>query len=449
MLIYLKQEKDKIMRFLTIITVIMAVACCVTATAELQNVEVGGSIRIRANYFNLDSLGDHSFIEQRTRLGVKADFTDEVSTFIEFDNYNWWGEDFRSNYLTGADLRGGMNNVNLYQGYIDVQNLWGSPLSLRVGRQEFRLGAAFFIGTNESSAFFQGLSFDAIRLTYTHDLFVVNAVAAKTVERFSDFMKDDADLYGVYFSYLGIEDVTLDAYWLYARDRVGAIGTDVDLHVLGLRGAGTIGAFDFDAEVAYQFGNVDGMPSACPLGFGEADVNFDELGVNLEAGYTFDAAWQPRLFARFAYLGGGNPDDCAWSNDFDMPFIRLTSDIKYSQFLDNNPNSPLKASLSNVFFYSLGVEAMPTECLELSLAASYFDVDQEAYDGASSNLGWEVGLYADYHYSEDLVVRSGYAHFFGNRGLEGNMIVGSGLAPWLGDRDDDYDYMFLETELKF
>lgn len=437
------------MRSLVFLATLAVVLCCSVAMAELQNVEIGGSLRIRGNYFNMDSLGKYSFIEQRTRLNVKADFTQDVSAFVEFDYYNFWGEDFRSIYLTGADFRAGTNDVQLYQGYIDVQNLWGTPLSLRVGRQEFRLGAAFFIGTNETSAFFSGLSFDALRLTYAHDLFVINAVTAKTVERYGDFMNDDADLYGIYFSYIGIEDIALDAYWLYARDRVGAIGNKVDLHTLGLRGAGVIGGFDFESEVAYQFGNVYGMPSACPLGFGTADVEFNEFGINLEAGYTFDTSWQPRLFARFAYLGGGNPDNSVWSNDFDMPFIRLTSDIKYSEFLDNDPTSNLKATLSNVFFYSLGVQALPTESLELKLAASYFNVDKRAYRHASKKLGWEVGLYADYNYSEDLVFRAGYAHFFGKRGLEGNAIIGSGLATWNGSEKDDYDYLFVETEIKF
>jgi opacity protein-like surface antigen len=108
----------------TLLAVALIVTMSGVAFAELQNVEIGGSIRIRGNYFNLDSLGDSSFIEQRTRLNVKADFTQEVSLFVELDNYNWWGEDFRSNYLTGADFRGG-DNVDLYQAYIEARNLWG------------------------------------------------------------------------------------------------------------------------------------------------------------------------------------------------------------------------------------------------------------------------------------------------------------------------------------
>lgn len=451
------------MRINAMAILVLAALCCGFATAELQQVEVGGSLRIRGNYFNMDSLGKYSFIEQRTRLNVKADFTDDVSAFIEFDYYNMWGEDFRSNYLTGADFRSSQfndNDVALYQAYIRADNLWGTPLSLRVGRQEFRLGNAFFIGTQESSAFFYGMSYDAILLTYAHEQFVLNAVTAKTFERYGDFMKDDADLYGVYFSYIGIEDVSLDAYWLYARDRVGALGNDDDihLHTVGLRGAGVVNNFDFDVEGAYQFGSVHGIPNPWFRVFNrEADVDFDEFGVNAELGYTFDVSWQPRVFGRFAYLGGGSPDRSWWSNDFDMPFIRLCSDLKYSEFFDNDPRSPFKASLSNVFFYSLGLQAAPTEALQLKLVGAYFEVDKRAADmgrwfwrnRAGKSLGWELGVYADYHYSEDLTVRAGYAHFFGKRGLERNNFLASGLQPWGGDRRDDYDYLFIETEIRF
>ena len=125
----------------------------IPASAELQNVQVGGSIQIRANYYNnlvpdSDAVGPGAlgaqqiiwpafflprraigsgpgngpgilsafswdkddtknlqFVEQRTRLNVKADFTNNVSAFIELDSYDIWGEDFRSNYITGIDNR--------------------------------------------------------------------------------------------------------------------------------------------------------------------------------------------------------------------------------------------------------------------------------------------------------------------------------------------------------
>lgn len=422
------------------------------ASAELQNVEVGGSIRIRGNYYNMDSLGKASWIEQRTRLNVKADFTSEVSAFIEFDYYSDWGEDFRSNYLTGSDFRGGDEGVRLYQAYIDAKNLWGTPLTLRVGRQELSFGTEWLVGVNDAAALFYGLSFDALRLTYAHDLFSLDAVAAKLAETYGDFMEDDTDFYALYFSYTGIEDLTLDAYWMYVRDDgVQLEGDKVNLHTLGLRGAGTMGAFDFDIEAAYQLGSVKGRPSACPYGFGEADIDYDAFAANVEIGYTLDMSMAPRLFARFAYFDGGEPTHLYWyTNDRKLPFNRLFSNWEYTEFFANTDES-------NLIYYALGIQAQPTETLEVQLVCAYFQVDERTPRTgllsprirSSKGLGWEVGLYADYHYSEDLVIRAGYAHFFDQSGLEQNYFVSNGLAVLGGSRKDDYDYLFIETELAF
>lgn len=433
------------MRFKAFVALTLVAAMSFMAYAELQNVEVGGSIRIRGNWVDYDdgiavvgpfggviAADELSFVEQRTRLNVKADFTDEVSAFIELDSYDNWGEDFRSqNYVLGLDGRQVSNNdVEMYQAYIEAKEMWGSALRLRVGRQELSFGSEWLMGTNDTSWFFPGLSYDAIRLTYATDMFSVDAFAAKLAENMGDFGDDDVDLYGVYGSYLGFEDIVIDAYWLFVRDDTAL---EADLHTLGLRGAGTVGAFDFEAEAAYQFGDVDA--------FNDVDIN--AWALNLEAGYTFDMSYQPRVYAGFAYFEGGDGDDLA--------FNRLFSNWEYSEFVENT-------ELSNAFVYRLGASIMPTECVKLALAATYIDADEVDEGGwwfwsweDDSEVGLELGLYADYQYSEDLVFRAGYAHFFGDDGLEdGADIALNGLGEMFADDDDDdFNYLFIETELSF
>jgi hypothetical protein len=405
-----------------------------TAYAELQNVEVGGSIRIRGTYYNMDdawNYDDESFVEQRTRLNVKADFTDNVSAFIELESWDVWGEDFRSvDYVTGVDTRqDSRDDVEIYQGYIEMNEIADYPLSIRVGRQELALGNQWLVGLNDSASYFRGLSFDGVLISYATDMVAVHGMWMKLAETFGDFSEDDVDLYGVYGSYLGLEDVTIDAYWIYIEDDIPLIGGGtVDHHTVGLRGAGAVGAFDFEAEVAYQFGDVD-----------MDDVDLGAWGGNVELGYTFDVAWMPRPYLGFAYLEGMDDDDLA--------FNRLFSNVEYTEFLTNT-------DMSNALIYRAGIGVMPTECLALQLTGAYFEADEEADLGwcrdADDDIGWEVGLYADYQYSEDLVIRAGWAHFFAEDGLEdGNLITQNGLAPWVGDEDDDYDYLFIETELRF
>lgn len=390
------------------------------AYAELQNVEVGGKIRIRANWLDYDDAGETSFIEQRTRLNVKADFTDEVTAFIELDSYDIWGEDFRSqNYITGVDARqASVDDVEVYQAYVEAREMWGTPLRARVGRQELTLGSGWLVGTNDKRWGFTGLSWDALRLSYVTDMVSVDAIAAKLAESMGDFAEDDVDLYAIYGSYTGLEDIVIDAYWMYVRD--DATDLESDLHTLGLRGAGKVGAFDFEAEVAYQLG--DASETGWWIFGTERDYN--AWGVNLEAGYTFDISWQPRVYAGFAYLEG--PDyDCNWfaKDELDFAFNRLFSNWEYSDFLD-------QTQITNVFVYRLGLGVQPTEAVKLALEGQYYVADEADDD---DELGWEVQLTGAYNYSEDLVIRAGYSHFFGQELLE----------------DQDFNYLFAETEISF
>ncbi len=417
------------------------------AYADLQNVEIDGKLRIRGNYFNMDdavTLGDTSFVEQRTRLGVKADFTDGVSVYMELDSYDNWGEDFRSQaYLTGVDARAASgDDVEFYQAYVNVAEMWGTPLNLRVGRMELSAGSEWLVGVNDTSALFTGLSWDGIMLTYQTDMLRVSAAALKGCETFGDFGEDDCDFYVLYGSYTGLEEIEIDAYWMFVRGDISPLGTETDLHTVGLRGAGIVGAFDFELEVAKQFGEIeDGRARLC----GSDDLDYEGWGINAELGYTFEMNWSPRVYLGFAWLEG--PDD-----DDELGFNRLASNWEYSEILANT-------DMSNVFVYRLGVGVMPSENIELALAAAYFQQDETDEwnflwwsDDEDDAVGWELGLYGDYQYSEDLVFRAGWAHFFALDGIEdfgGADILLNGFGDFLGDDDDDYDYLFLETEISF
>jgi len=518
----------------TSIMFLLAAAMIVTAApafAELQNVQVGGEIQIRYNYidsayaspngfavawpagwlrgrpigtrgtgiltrFAWDADGNSlKFTEQRTRLNVKADFTNEVSAFIEMDSYDIWGEDFRSNYISGADFRqfDANDDVALYQAYVEANNMWGMPLRARVGRQEIKLGNQWLVGVNDTSWSFTGLSFDALRLTYATDMFSVDAIAAKLAENGLWEEDGDVDFYALYGSYLGLEDITIDAYYMLVRDARSLNDTNftwwpelvenwlnvddydvTNLNTIGLRGAGTIGAFDFDAEVAYQWGNADAIGwNFAPFLYGDDGADFSTWGANVEVGYTFDIQWQPRVYLGYAYLGGEDNRDISWLqwiSPFDKPeasvsFNRLFSNVEYSEFLENT-------DLSNAHVFRGGVKAMPTESVELLLSVSYF-LAQEEFDSpvywdfggfriplcpvrsyaATENdneLGWEVGLYATYHYTEDLSFKAGYAHLFVGDGLtDGAFSVNNGLGFTGGAGDDDPNYFFVETKLAF
>jgi len=419
---------------IALLVVAATIALAVPAFAELQNVVVGGELRVRGNWFDMGDangpIGNMAATEQRTKLNVRADFTDNVSAFIELDAYNVWGDGFRSNYLTGVDARpaGGINSVAVYQSYIETKEMWGTPLKARIGRQEIKLGSGLLVGTNDNAPFFTGLSFDALRLTYATDQFSVDAIVSKLADTSPAQEDGDTDLYAVYGSYLGIENVTLDAYWLFVRDASAA--ASLDTHTFGLRGAGTVGAFDFELEAAYQL--ID-FPS------GSGIDSSDAFAVNGVVGYLFDCSWTPRVFLSGAFFSGGGD-----SRD-DQPFNRLFSDGRYSKFLDR-----LGADRSLTDFWTVqgGVSANPVESVKLELSAAYYASVDDYNLGVDKEIGVEVGLSALYKYTSDLAFKAGYAHFFpvGDDDIWVRQVgMGFGGLTLL----DDMNYYYMETQIKF
>ncbi|MBI1319116.1 MAG: hypothetical protein GC168_09230 [Candidatus Hydrogenedens sp.] len=587
-----------------------------SAHAELQNVEVGGSIRIRANYYSFDNAyqgrvagydgirfspfmtnderDDAGNIEQRTTLSVKADFTDQVSLYTEVDAHNSWGDNFRSDYFNGLDFDNG-TGVNLYQAYIQADEMWGTPLRLRVGRQELSFGSEWLVGVNNASSGFAGLSFDALRLDYITDEFNVAAFLSmiannagtnsydldrsydwgknlpffgRALTDFNDrnvaegFLSNDTVFAGVYGSYTGLEDIVIDAYYFGLWDQnngnvingfnalpaqfgypglanplgaiFGAPGTLFEvvnpgflrnspvggltpynfadattIHTIGLRGAGTWNALDFEAEVAYQFGEIDlvnrrtvlstwtgilrpgvwfSNAFAGPSFFNndlDSTIDYQSFAANAALGYTFDSAWTPRVGLAAAYFGGADSSNHDTRGLFgsgllnrlynfdsvdEMSFNRLFSNYEYSEFLENT-------DLSNALVLSANLGVAPTESVALSAYVTYFMSNEEpnygwwwnTWNDTDAELGWEVGLSAEYSYSEDLVFRAGWAMFLAGEGINyksdrkwpflwrnplldrpGNLSANNGTtALGFGDDGDTYHYVYAETELSF
>ncbi len=437
----------------SVLSVLMLALACAAlpAAGELQNVELGGSLSITGWYYNYDSIPTTAYIDQFTRLSVRGDFTDNVTAFVEAASYDAWGEDFRSGFLGGGDFRAdSTDDVEIYQAYVEARELWGAPLTLRAGRQELAFGSEWLVGDNSDSSPVFGLSFDALRLTLAQDTFSLDLVAAKLAEGMSGFGGDDTDFYMVYFSHTGVEDHVFDAYWMFVRDDAATAAFETDLHTLGLRAAGAFGALDYEVEAAWQTGGVEGLFSACPAGFGTADTDYGAPAAAATVGYTLECPWTPRIFASFAYLGGGDPDRSPFSNDRTLPFNRLFSDVEYTEFL-------AFTDMTNILFYGVGVEAAPTETVALSLLVSHLEADEAMLgpggwltrDEIPTNLGWEAALSAEYQYSDDLGFYFTYAHFFGADGLGGSYVIYNGLFPWQGDGDDDYDVVYLGSTISF
>jgi Alginate export len=505
--------------------------CLAGATyAELQNVEVGGEIRIRGrwwrssfdgvrrtripNFFLTDrSIGpfgvssvydfddnnnDRKIVEQVTKLSVKADFTNDVAAYIELFSWDIWGEDFRSNYITGADARANsVDDVEVNQAYIEANNMWGLPLRARIGRQELAFGKSWLIGSRVSPTL--PISYDGIRLTYELDVLTVDAFWAKLAESGIVEEDGDVDMYGVYATYKGIEALQISGYWFLVRDGRSINDTNfvapiewledlfglddydvTNLHTVGLRVFGDYGSLDYDLELAYQFGEADAVGAGfAPAGwlYGDDGADFDAWAGDLEVGYSLDIPWQPRVFVGGAYFEGEDNRDITfmdWLSNWDraeasVSFNRLFSGMWYSSSMDVLGGA---AAMTNFSQIRAGVTAHPTETLTTGLSLAYYWVNEPFDSPVSVSLGhfdiplapalsfWtqessdDIGLFTHiwvkYDYSEDLWIKVGWEHLFAEDGVDdGSFILLNGLDFGGGTDDDDVEYIYFDTQLKF
>ncbi len=441
---------------LVILVAAMMVGMTIPAFAELQNVQVGGSLRIRGNWLantSFDNNGpDLLAVEQRTKINVNADFTDDVHAFIELDSYDVFGDGFRgldsgfSNYnsdrgfssggqaLSGFDGDSSGSPVNFYQGYVEMREAWGYPITVRIGRSEFQQGDEFLIGNNDTSSNFRGLSFDGVWGSYKNDTFNVGAFWTRPFTDLTVEHSGDINFSGIHGEYTGIENMSIGGYYYFyhgASTAINGLPEAQALHTVGARFSGNRSQFDWALNGAYQFGD----SGTSPL------VDVSAFAVQGAVGYTFDVNMQPRIFVNGAYYDGQELDDTGAVED--AAFNRLFSDHEYSEFLDNT-------DLSNFWNVGGGVSAQVTESINLKGLVNYLQTVED-FGNPDSSLGLELEIIARYNYSEDLYFEAGYAHLFVGDAVQGGAIVTqSGYGMLGGDgQDDDLDYVYIETGIKF
>ena len=405
--------------------------------ADLQNVEIGGELRMRGNsYWDIFGFeGEHTqYTEQRSAISVDADFSDDVSANITFSNYKIWGDTWNQFdedtdiYNENEGPRG--NTIALNEAYIVLGDAVGG-FDLKIGRQEVMFGSEFLVGNKSTSSNFTHRAFDGIRADWSNDSFDVTIFNFKAWEDDYDSSDkdDDADFNGIYATYNGIENHTIDAYVLNYRD--GEPGDDnIELLTVGARAAGAFGNFDYEVEFATQSGDTT-----------SSDVDFEGDAINAELGYTFDANMQPRVFIGYAYFGGWDDD----GSNLEVGFQRLYSDWEYSEFLEFLGDG----QMSNVNILRAGVSANVSEKVALAAVVSMFEVEDDEVPliifptaPGEDEIGTEVGLYMTYQYSEDVTVEVGAA----------TLLLGDSVEEFFelrGEDDEDPTYLFAEINLSF
>lgn len=260
-----------------------------------KQLKIDGQFRLRFEY--RDPTGydtavnvheDDDLFLSRIRLNLTFAALDDVDVFLQIQDSREFGVE--------AGVASNEKNLDLHLGWIEARRLFGEPLTLRVGRQEFHYGDGRLLCPLDWNNV--GRAADGIKARWDGGGWWVDLVYFVLKE--GTGAEDDQDLWLIYAECLEVKDHEIDVYALGREfnnnaftGENGVVGDLRDLTV-GVRVKGRSGAVDYTAEAMRQTGD-----------YAEDSVSAHAFAATL--GYTFDMDWKPRLGVEIT-RGSGDSD---------------------------------------------------------------------------------------------------------------------------------------------
>ncbi len=398
-----------------------------SSPAAVQHVRIGGELRTRAflgrylRDLGVDDFGEDGvqefFIRQRSRLTTEVDLTDMVMGVATIEAEGVWGR------AVGQDEAEW--DVNLAEAYIQLSEIFYSPVTLKVGRQYLHYGRGFLISSREFE-----YNFDAVRTVFDFYPWTVDLIYSRldetnffaydpTEDRVTTGSRkafDDRDLFGVNLNYSS-DFWTMEGYVFGIRDAAAEeFNRAKDAPVtVGVRGdASPVQALDIWGEVSYQLGRYEPLFQVVDDEGFVVDVRGESqkiraLAFDVGAVYIFDTAWEPALAFSYVFASGDKED-----SDKREGFNPLWNYNYYGYAY-----SP---RLSNIGIANVQLSFIPSPATLLILDFFYYQQDRAIAmrmgdwrqdnggvmamtNGIDKNLGMELDVIFEYNYSEDLSAR--------------------------------------------
>jgi stearoyl-CoA desaturase (delta-9 desaturase) len=371
-------------------------------TGFVKKVDVFGRFFIRPDVRNNDTdfnsaASDTGFyFALRGNLGVAVSLPLDVRAVINLQNYG-----FYSLKLGPLD-----DTVRLYEAFVELRNIGGTPFSYQIGRIELgKYGTELLIGNRD---FDQGFSFESWRLRYEvehirSDWMWVQQYQTVGTEM-SPVLKHPVVLM-TYNTFNLLDELSLDAYFiaLIARHFEGFQTTTL---TAGGRAFGNVDQLDYTAELAYQFG-----PATRDDGMGTGHVR--AYAFEARAGYRLvDLPLRPRIAASFYRASGDHdPSDSVvgsfnllWQNDharFGNADRFLGSNL---QVIKGTLSVDLAEANGDTVLGANGYYATVPEVLDRSNGVLDTTLAPTLRADASHYLGWGADVFLNYNYSPNMLI---------------------------------------------
>lgn len=402
--------------------------------ADVQNIRLSGDVRVRGYYYNVgvspywisEGRYDNSLILQRTRVTCEADLEDHVLVVVTLKAEGIWGQGNRyTSYGTKMETDRGWQ-VGVTEAYVQFNEMFFSPATLKLGRQYLHYGKGFVISSANET-----YNFDAGRLVLDFYPLTIDLVGAKL----ADGIGNDSDievanerggnnLLWVNARYEFKEQIikAIEAYfgwvsnggppvWNYAAPDyhpIGWFGGYTSPWVVGIRGDFTpIKGLEVWAEGNYEGGT---------MGSGGEEISAWLANAGLK--YTFkDVKMEPAINAEYIYASGYSSGYC--------PF--------FPSFIGNK-GYLFAPMLYNIHIFNVGASVKPAKNVTCAVQGYYYLMDDpggfaysdwnqqevywDIYGYGKRELGWEIDAICTYDYSKDVRFQLVYAVFLPDRGVK-------------------------------
>ncbi len=399
------------------------------AGGDWGTLDIGGQLRLRYNSeVGMGREGaastarfqdtNNDFLLTRLRLYTNWKINDMVRVYAEgiFADVTDDGGDY---FPRGIDENRG-DFLNLF---VDLRLT--DNATLRIGRQELLYGNQRLVSPLDWSN--TRRTFEGGRLLYKNGDWTVDTFLTSLVPVVANRL-DEADydqtFYGIYSTYDGFENVSIESYYLGYDNQnpAGAAGSgDFSLHTLGMRLNGAVDDWLWEMEGGPQFGRQSGS------GVGHSAA-FATAGIGRKMA---NQPGTPTLWFYYDYASGNVPGGNF--NGFNQLF---PLSHKYFGFID-------AVQRSNVEAPNILLKAQPSEKLSLLLWYWHFMSNTDApvpsngntpAQTSSRNLGDELDVILKRTIGPRSNVLLGWSHFW-----RGNKIIGT----------TDADFVYGQWELNF
>jgi len=405
----------------------------VTTKRDDVDITLGGQLRIRTEINDKSTAlrtTANEFTEARTRLHAKVSVGDSVKGLVQIQDVRVWG-------TTAQLAKGSAGTFDIHQGYVKLMNVFGSALSLKLGRQEIILDGHRLVGSVNWTQ--QARTFDGVKLHSKGEGWGAQFFATKITERNGTgtgqaSSNRDRNFYGLHgnmgfgpgtgISVLALFDEDDSNAATVATNTVSSAG--LKRLTSGVRGTLASGGFKARGEFYLQTGDASTstVVSAYMYGF--------------RAGYTAkEAMWKPNVTLWYDYLSGDSNTGDGKSEVFNTLFATNHKFYGYMDFFLNIPANTGGRGLQDL---ALKTSAQPADWIKVKADFHAFLLAEKSSvaTGNDKGLGQELDLTTVFNLKDrSTKVVVGYSHLFNT-----NMArVGRGT--------EDADWAYVQVDFNF